>query len=587
MADQDNEIIDQNDIDKLLEASSTEIEDSNDIEDIGELSQDDIDALMDGGGMETPFTEAPLEDEDEDYEYELDLISQDDINQIVSKKKEESLNLEDQSDQAAPAEQITDQPEVSEEVNGAEAPVEADTVEEETVAEVAAVEPAVVESELVREETAQEETIALEDGVIDESEAVSAEECLVTQENIDRLLTEAAEAPIPQETFEEEQILEQGVEEAHVEEQAQEDSLMQDQVVQEEPLEQETSLAEEPVSEEDFSQQEITTDQEAAMEEKQEIMEDPESDSMIVDLDDDDDLTKELDSMENEELQGDVDSLLDDSEEDAGDDWEQDSLISQDDIEDLIKSSENEDEDALGDLDSSDDEDEFGEDDLGDDELEDDEEDDDAKVILEESEGSPDENIEGKPEKKQKKKKKRSIKISKKFVIMAASVVVLAGALSLVWFFVLNKDKKPVPGQRKIVEENVIVKDPVVESVDIIVDNNSSKPKISKPMPSYSKTEPLVMKGFVVLAPETIEGLSYIQADISIDYYTDNAYHEIKNNMPFYRDIVYSAVQKALGSTKGDKITESDLLVIVQKALKEAMPERSIKQVSFKSFKAG
>ena len=140
--------------------------------------------------------------------------------------------------------------------------------------------------------------------------------------------------------------------------------------------------------------------------------------------------------------------------------------------------------------------------------------------------------------------------------------------------------------QRKIVTESVLIEEPVVKSVDINIDK-SSKPQVSRPMPDDSIIEPLIMKGFIILAPETIEGLSYIEADIIIDYSNDSAYYEITDNMPLYRDIIYSAVQKALGSTKGDKITEPDLLVIVQKALQRAMPEGAIKKVSFKSFKAG
>ena len=127
----------------------------------------------------------------------------------------------------------------------------------------------------------------------------------------------------------------------------------------------------------------------------------------------------------------------------------------------------------------------------------------------------------------------------------------------------------------------------VVDSVEIDVDENPAKHSMSKPIPKTVITEPLVMKNFVILAPDTIEGLAYIKTGVTIDYSTNNAYHEIKGNMPFYRDIVYLAIQKALGSAKGDKITEPDLLVIVNKALENALPDGSIKKISFISFKAG
>ena len=131
-----------------------------------------------------------------------------------------------------------------------------------------------------------------------------------------------------------------------------------------------------------------------------------------------------------------------------------------------------------------------------------------------------------------------------------------------------------------------LIEEPVIESIEVNADK-PSKSKVFRPMPKDTILQPLVMKNFVILAPETIEGLAYIEADIKIDYSTNNAYYEIKENMPFFRDVVYLAIQKALASTKGDKITESDLLVIVKKALQKAMPEGSIKNVGFNSFKAG
>ncbi|MCK5310644.1 MAG: hypothetical protein KAJ62_00950 [Desulfobacteraceae bacterium] len=588
MADQEDEIIDQSDIDKLLEASSVDIDESaDDEEEMGELSQDDIDALMTGGGVVDTSSE---EDYEEDYEEELDLISQDDINLIVSQKKGQVEDTPEITETAAEEEPITqEEPEIQEEPIAQNKP----EIQEEIV------EPVV-----------NEESISLEDGVIDESESVSVEECLVTQEDIDQLIREDQDNPTTEDIVDpEEPILEQEIELEPVQDPLSiEEPVIEETAAQDEQLlEQETPLAEEPLSEiepvpeedtqleQEVVQEEITTEQEVAMEEEREdTPEDIASDSEVVDLDEDDDLQAELDNIENDELQADVDSLLDDSGDDTDEgDWEQDSLISQDDIEELIKSSENEDEDALGDLDdldSADDEDSLGEN-SGEEYEEDDEDEDyeeeDSKVILEESDESTDEKSKGKPEKKKKAKKKLSIKISKKFIIIAASVLFLASILSLAGFFFLKKGKNSIPEQRRMTAEVMSIKEPVVESVEINIDKKSSKPKVSRPMPTNSIIEPLIMKGFIILAPETIEGLAYIEVDIKIDYSNDNAYYEIKENMPFYRDVIYSAVQKALGSTKGDKITEPDLLVIVQKALQRAMPEGSIKEVSFKSFKAG
>lgn len=576
MADQDDEIIDQNDIDKLLEASSVDI--GEDLEDdASELSQDDIDALMNG-----PVIDEPSNEEDEDEEdYELDMISQDDINQLVQKKNEATADAPERPETIA-----QDELSVQEEPLTQEEPAPA--IQEEPVP-VAQEEPAAQEVPPAQEESEfVEEPAVLEDGVIDESEATGVEECLITQENIDQLLLEDQENSAPEDNLElEEQVVEQQIEPAAREQEPlEEEQSFEEPIVKEESLPQSEQLPqEEPVQNED-----IVSEQEVAMEEEKKedsVEEKSESDAMVVDLSEDDDLKGELDNIENDELQGEIDDLLDDSEGDDEDDWEQDSLISQDDIEDLIKSSENEDEDALGDLDSSSD-DNFSDDDPMEEEIEEDEED--SQVILEESEDQPEndknkEKLKKKKKKKEKKKKKKgSIKIGKKFIVIAASMLLLIGIFLTAGFFFLKGDKNRAFKQR-IVAKAIPVEEPVVESVEINVDQKSSESVVS--IPSDLMNEPLIMKDFVILAPEAIEGLAYIEADITIDYSTNNAYNEIKQNMPFYRDVIYQAIQKALGSAKGDKITESDLLVIIKKALINALPDGSIKKVGFDSFKAG
>ncbi|MCD4744276.1 MAG: hypothetical protein K8R67_17575 [Desulfobacteraceae bacterium] len=563
MADQnieDDGIIDQNDIDKLLEASDADAEENAD--DVSELSQDDIDALMNGPVLDTP-SDASLEEDDEaEEDYELELISQDEINKLVSKKNE----------------QATEQ--ISETIETPVAlPQEEPMLQEESVIPE---EPIVPEEQDIQEEPLiQEEALPVkEDGTIDESEAVSAEECLVTQENIDLLIRE------DQENAGEEDDIEP-------QEQAPDEALT---------LEEESFQQEEPV--EEAIQEKIPTEQGVAMEEEKKeegIEEEPAADDAVVNLSEDDDLEEELGNIENEELQGGIDDLLDDSQNrvdgvDGDDDWEQDSLISQEDIEDLIKSSENEDEDALGDLDGSDsseDEEALSDDDIEENDDEDEEEEyieedeEDSKVILEESEEPPEEGKSNTKSKKKKKKKKRKpIKPGKKFFVIAASIILFFGILSVAGYFFMTGDKQDAPKQQ-MVARAMPVNEPVVKSVEIDVDQKSSKATIPQPISDVLISEPLVMKGFVILAPETIEGLAYIQTNITIDYHTNNAYYEIKENMPVYRDIIYLAIQKALGSSKGDKITESDLLVIVNKALKEALPDGSIKKVSFNSFKAG
>jgi len=514
MADQDDELIDQNDIDKLLEAAS-QTEESSSVDESSELSQDDIDALMNG-----PVIDASPGDEEGEEDYELDLISQDDINQLVQRKKGRTSDVTQDKTLAEPREDSVGNQEVS-------AREEPDT-------------PA--------------EPVALEDGFIDESEALSAEECLVSQETIDQLINEDIESSAVEEST----------------------------APPEQPLEQFDEEAADSVPGE-----EITTEQEVVMEdtEQKDTIEKPAPDKVVVDLNDDDDLETDFTDMEDEELQGDIDSFLDDTESEGDDDWEQDSLISQDDIEELIKSSENEDEDALGDLDNFDPENTeegFDEDTFGDDEPETDGADEDPAVDLEKDKDKRDNN---KNEKKKKKKKKKR-KIGKKFIIMALSALLFIGLAFMAGRYFLKDEKRETPDQT-VTEVARPEEKAEIESVKIDPDPENSKSMVLRPIPENPMKKPLVLRDFLILAPETIQGLSYIAADISIEYATDKIYQDIKNNMPYYRDIIYSAIQRALGSAKGDKITESDLLIIIKKALMEVMPDGAIKKVGFNSFKAG
>lgn len=155
-----------------------------------------------------------------------------------------------------------------------------------------------------------------------------------------------------------------------------------------------------------------------------------------------------------------------------------------------------------------------------------------------------------------------------------ACLIVLAGYFL---FFPLERQTadsgvqvaKPVPGEETSEE---------VQSVDIDLEEKAA----------YS-TEPrkLALKDFLIMAPEQSENLAYIRADISIDYSDKNVYNSIKAHTPFYRDIIYTSIRDALDSEKGDKVTEADLAEIVNKALQDALPEESIKKVSFSGFKAG
>jgi len=90
---------------------------------------------------------------------------------------------------------------------------------------------------------------------------------------------------------------------------------------------------------------------------------------------------------------------------------------------------------------------------------------------------------------------------------------------------------------------------------------------------------------FVILAADQQKDLTYIYADISIDYSDQRAYHEINNHLAFYRDLIYEAIKTNLVSEKRNQVTESDLLWGVETSLKKVLPPHFIEKISFKTFR--
>ncbi|WDP87275.1 MAG: hypothetical protein HUN05_20870 [Desulfobacter sp.] len=95
----------------------------------------------------------------------------------------------------------------------------------------------------------------------------------------------------------------------------------------------------------------------------------------------------------------------------------------------------------------------------------------------------------------------------------------------------------------------------------------------------------IVLADFVILASELSKKMTYVYADISIDYSDQRAYHEISNNISFYRDLIYESIQTRLVSEKQDELTEADLIWGVENSLKKVLPPHYIKKISFKTFR--
>ncbi len=530
--DDDMELISQDDIDQLMNSGSSS--DDSDTEsltteddsadDIGELSQDDIDAMMNASAGE--------DDPDEDEAFEF---SQDDVNSLM-KKAAENADVEKETE---PSVDESEQQTSSGEEEGEEQPEEA----VETTPEIQE-EPAGETTQDVQEDEVKEDgeapalnvDIDEDDYVIEESEAVDVQECLVTQETIDDLIqnfgNEPEEPVVPEETPEEEPVI---------------------------------------LDEAAESTEETKTEEEGSPNDSDDFLE-PNSDVTVLDFDEDDeDVTQE-----------DIDALLLNSDDDE--DEEDDILISQDDIDTLLMAADDDDEDVLGDIMEDDDDagmdtDIDDEDILDDEDYDDDDEDeedyDDDQVVLE---GDDEASID-KPGKKIKEKAGARWYKSKLVIACASALIVLGITVPLTYFIFFSGEpgEEELPGRqtpsRLMVDAQREIE---IETVDI---------QIKKPIDN-KKPGNMVLKDFIILASEVSKEMAYITTDISIDYSDQRAYHEIQNNMSFYRDLIYDSIHKSLLSEKGGDMTEADIIWIVETTLKKVLPGHYINRVSFKSFKA-
>ncbi|MFH2093669.1 MAG: hypothetical protein ABIJ31_15020 [Pseudomonadota bacterium] len=564
----DMELISQDDIDSLMNASVTEDPIVVDVDDgadeLGELSQDDIDSLMNSNAPavveETPqateddnagelsqedidrMLNPPAVDElsgsqtdsddgldDDDFE----MISQDDINSLMSGRAEDS-----EVESSSVAQEETDLVEdfdFDPEPAAEPAPEELPPVEDSQPEPVSAGMPSL-----------GSKNRADLDSVIDESEAMDVKDCFIAQDTLDDLIQKFDSMPANEPVVLEEDRL----------------------VVEIDPA---------PESEPDPLAQ-MSLDEEGL------------SDDALLDLGDMDDLAgSKPDDMtaadfdEEEVNQDDIDALLMESDEDEDDDI----LISQDDIDTLLMAADQEDEDLLGDMMDSDPVGDL-DDDHSDDEdiLENDayDEDDEDQVVL----AGDDEPV-VKPVKKKAKKKirgKSNFSWAKSRLVIAcvSALVVLGIAIPAAYFLFFASG----PEQEQALPVAALAPEPVVRvPVDTQreVEIETVNIQVQKQMID-KKPGNMLLKDFVILASDQSRELVYITADVSIDYSDQRAYHEIQNNLPFYRDLIYDSLRKRLLAENSAQTTEADMLGIVEATLKKVLPAEYIDRVVFKTFKA-
>ena len=283
-------------------------------------------------------------------------------------------------------------------------------------------------------------------------------------------------------------------------------------------------------------------------------------------------------TQENEDdvTQEDIDALLQQSDErDELLDEDEDILISQDDINTLLMAADQEDEDVLGDINGEDNMSDL-EDHLND--AFDDLESDSGQVVLEGIENAEiSDKKESPPIESSEKGGKIKALLKSKVILAAASVLLFMGiSVPLSYFLFFSNEPIPLPERQTA----------SLTEIDLIQDGQDNVFEDMPVLPPSRRPGTILLTDFIILASDQSRTMTYVYAEVSIDYSDQRAYDEINNNLAFYRDLIYEAIQTRLVSENNNEVTEADLLWGVEASLKKVLPPQYIDKISFKSFKA-
>jgi len=537
--DEDNDLgeLSQDDIDSLLNGSPAQEDQEESLDTGGELSQDDIDSLMGGGGSQDDEGGELSQD---DIDSLMNGPADDDVDNDDGDSDDEDLELISQDDidrLMNPSEDEADDELISmDDIQGAIEQAEGNDGESEPYL------PSDEASELIGPDAPDEDipgdsdaqdsaepvsgADTLEndpfDDAIEENQALDVTGCLLTQETMDELIRN-------------------GIDSGNA-----------------------------PASDVDAPDQ-VNLDEEQPPEISASIEEDDGDGALEDELPDDFD--EMLDGGDDSDVtQGDIDALLQESD-DEDDFIDDDILISQDDIDTLLMAADQEDEDVLGDefmSDSDGDLDDFDSEDFLDDDVFSESDAGADQVVLEGADAA----VETDDSVSLSKRGKLGKILKSKLVLAAVSgILVLGISVPTVYFMFFSQKTAPLPEKGKI---------PLAgREVDV---QSISVEEMSLQLPVRTSGT-ITLSDFIILASDQSKNMTYIHADISIDYSDQRAYHEINNNSSFYRDLIYESIQTRLVSDKQNEVTKADLIWGVETSLKKVLPPHYIQKISFKTFK--
>lgn len=556
---------DENGVDEEDDGASIEEDD-----DIGELSQDDIDALLgsasldedDGGGNggDEEDDGASIEDdgiliEDDD---EIGELSQDDIDSLLN-VTELDTDEDTNDDVDASDDELDELDELDEPVSDADddlglisqedidALMTTDDLEEDIDTE------AIGQGDDIDAPTEENLAPHPADSLIDASEALDIEQSLITQETLDNLLAKADED------------------------------------------ESEGDEAADGIQDDDASFQVNLADPDDAPDDLDGVdgggddLSSEDVDALLADAGDDDE--EDLGTISQEDIDGflseDEEDLQTQSDgDDAGDGDDPRNIISQDDIDALLAGTDEEDEDLLADMEQDEDLDlssAFGEDI----DLDHEETDDGSQAVVLES-PEKDDNVDSGASPSSKGEiealaseegdlstKKRSL--LKMILIILMVLIVIGGAVAAAYFFYFKKMLTPAP----------LPEDLPLPQMETIVETSPDPMDMAVEKGPVFNPGTIYLEEFMVIMPDETNDITYIYGDIAVDYSYTNVLDEISAKKPYYRDVIYKALQEGLKQNSLNRLTEDDLLDIVKDALNQALPAMQVDKVMFTEFQTG
>lgn len=185
------------------------------------------------------------------------------------------------------------------------------------------------------------------------------------------------------------------------------------------------------------------------------------------------------------------------------------------------------------------------------------------QVILEKLDKEKDKKA--KPAKPKKDKKP----LPKKRLFMALAAVCLLCVAGAVSFFLFKEKAAPPPSPQ----------------TDITAVHNSTETDHGTAS-SGAETVTVTLNDFVAVAPAGVKGISYISLSLTFQI-ADTPENPVKEYEPFFRNMIYEAMNKALASQTQVPVTEGDLKTLIMDTLNGALSQGSVSALEFTGYETG